>query len=352
MLCGATDTEDIRPEFAEVVGGFGGEPMHYLAGTILYLNSADSSWLRNSQMTVRAADLCVFVIVEKYGEITWNTELGEVRSAGKPFIVLCLERTYKKYAVLREALTEPGSVRTEDDRKLLATIREVEFGQQSTVVPFTHGTFKHILRRELSTLFHLVLQSQQDRNRRAAIARLVTDGARLSQEEQTVAIKVAVDELEEKNVRKRAVLALAGSGGVHPDVILDLISAEEQGVQRLTVQRLAELYLDRPADPEFLAQCVQIANVAEDVGIARRLVPVLLDLDLAAGLAALALLDTSEIGTRRRIAESLERHEQTIVTLGLRSDALDLINRCLENTAETGWKARCRQLHARLSSEE
>jgi hypothetical protein len=29
MLWGATDTADVRDQFAEVVGDFGGEPLHY-----------------------------------------------------------------------------------------------------------------------------------------------------------------------------------------------------------------------------------------------------------------------------------------------------------------------------------
>jgi hypothetical protein len=351
MLCGAADTADIRDQFAEVIGDFGGEPLHYLAGDVQYLNSADSSWLRNSQMTVRAADLCVFVIVERYGEITWSTELREARSAGKPFIVLCLDRTYTKYLVLRDSLTDLGRVRAEDDRKLLTAIREMEFSWQLTVVTFTHATFKRILRRQLATSFHLMLQGQQERNQRAAIARLVAEGARLSHEERVVALRVAMDDLEEKNIRKRAVLALAGSGGIDQDVVIDLISADEQGVQRLAVLRLADLYRDRPVDSEFFAECVQIANKAEDVGIARRLIPTLLDMDVAAGITALTHLDLTDVGTRRRIAENLERHEQAIVSLGVRTDALALLSQCLEDTAETGWKARCRQFHARLSSE-
>jgi hypothetical protein len=106
---------------------------------------------------------------------------------------------------------------------------------------------------------------------------------------------LAADELEEKNVRKRAVVTLA-SGGVDPDVALDLLSSDEQGVQRLAAEHLADLYRERPADPEFLAQCVQTANTAEDVGIGRRLIPVLLDLDLVAGISALSPLSVAESG--------------------------------------------------------
>lgn len=349
MLCGASDTADVRDQFAEVVSGFGGDPLHYLAGSIQYLNSADSSWSRNSQITIRAADLCVFVIIEKYGDITWSTELREARSEGKPFLVLCLDRTYTKYDVLRDSLTDGADLRAKDDRQLLETIREMEFGWQLTVTPFSYGTFVQILRRQLATLFHITLQAQQERNRRAAIARLAAEGARLNVQEQAVAIKIATDELEEKNIRKRAVVALASSG-VAPETALELLSSDEQGVQRLAAQHLADLYRDRPADPEFLAQCVQTANAAEDVGIGRRLIPMLLDLDLAGGIFALNLLSVTEAGTRRRIAENLERHEGAIIAEGIATEASALLARCLEDTSETGWKTRCRQLQARLSA--
>ncbi|MFI5501554.1 hypothetical protein ACIA5E_21030 [Nocardia asteroides] len=80
MLCGASDTDDVRDQFAEVITGFGGEPLHFLSGSIQYLNSADASWSKNSEITIRAADLCVFVIVEDFGEITWGTELRSLSS--------------------------------------------------------------------------------------------------------------------------------------------------------------------------------------------------------------------------------------------------------------------------------
>ncbi|QWF80994.1 hypothetical protein [Amycolatopsis sp. CA-230715] len=350
MLCGASDTADVRDQFAEVISGLGGEPLHYLGGGIQYLNAADSSWSRNSQITIRAADLCVFVIIERYGEITWSTELQEARTAGKPFLVLCLDRTYIKYEVLRKSSIEGTDIYPEDDRRLVETLRELEFSWQLTIVSFGYGTFQQILRRQLATLFHWTLREQQDRNRRASITRLATERVRLNPVQLADAVRIATDDLEEKNIRKRAVLALTGTG-VDADVVLDLLSSDEQGVQRLAVVHLAKLYRDRPADPEFLAQCVHAANAAEDVGIARRLVPVLLELDLAHGLAALDLMSVAEVGIRRRIAESLEKLERAIIANELSAEAVAMLGRCLQDAAETSWKARCRRLRSRLSAE-
>src|SRR4051794_35044535 len=74
-----------------------GTPLHYLSGDLHYINSVDSRWSENSRATVRTADICVFVIVERFGAITWETELREALEAGVPFLFLCLADTYRKY---------------------------------------------------------------------------------------------------------------------------------------------------------------------------------------------------------------------------------------------------------------
>lgn len=91
MLCGAYDVGNIEETFSEVVQGFGATPWWYSDGRILYRNSRHSRWEDNSKATVRNADICVFVILEEYGEITWTTELQEALNAGKQFAVLVLD---------------------------------------------------------------------------------------------------------------------------------------------------------------------------------------------------------------------------------------------------------------------
>ncbi len=54
MLCGASDPEMVREDFVGVIGDFGGSPLHYLSGDILYINAANSSWAANSSATVLA----------------------------------------------------------------------------------------------------------------------------------------------------------------------------------------------------------------------------------------------------------------------------------------------------------
>ncbi len=109
MLCGAEDTDQVRAEFVQVVEACGGIPLHYLSGDVRYINSLASSWTENSKATVEDADLCVFVIVERFGSITWETELRAALNAGVPFLVLCLASTYATYVTLTRTIDDLGA---------------------------------------------------------------------------------------------------------------------------------------------------------------------------------------------------------------------------------------------------
>jgi hypothetical protein len=350
MLCGASDTERIRGEFAEVVGQFGGDPWHYLSGRILHLNSAQASWERNSRVTVTHADLCVFVVVERYGQVTWETELREAISSGKPFLLFCLDITYQRYLTLSRAVVDPAAVVNSDDRLLVATLRELESDRELTIVPFRYGYFGHELRRQMAALYAMALGHLEERNRRAGLSHLMSAPDRLTPSDLTVVVGLALDEAEDKWVRKQAVRALAARRAADEETVLGLLSSIEQGVQRLVVHCLDELYATRPADADLLEQCVAIVNTSDDVGLARRLIPSLLRIDVPLGVRALGALDLVESGVRRRLAEALEAAEEEIVRHGLVAEARHLLSRCLEDAREAGWRTRCRALDARLAT--
>ncbi|MEU2869774.1 hypothetical protein ABZ769_11270 [Streptomyces olivoreticuli] len=271
MLCGASDTDQVRTEFTEVVVGFGADPLHYQSGDILHMNTPGPNWRANSEMTVDVADLCVFVIIQRFGEITWYAELERARAAGKPFLLFCLDSTYTKYMALRLHV-DLQHIRSDEERHLVTLMSELESpSRQETLIPFTYGSFGTLLRSQMARLFYLTLRAQQERNRRQALAQLLEDGRPLGRADYGLAAEIATDELEEKPLRKRALLALATGPGLETDSLLDVLSSAEQGVQRLATERLPELYRG-PAAPEFFGQCVQIANASDDVGTARRMV--------------------------------------------------------------------------------
>ncbi len=142
MLCGAADTRQVQDEFVRTVADFGGVPWHFVNGTMNYINSASSDWEENSRATVQEADVCVFVIVEEIGHITWGTEVTAALLAGKPFLVLCQQSTYERYLVLNAEFRPPASLDSleEGTRNLVTTLREIEQDRRLTAVPSVTGS--------------------------------------------------------------------------------------------------------------------------------------------------------------------------------------------------------------------
>ncbi|MEH0929080.1 hypothetical protein [Micromonospora sp. CPCC 205558] len=347
MLCGAHDTERYREDFIHVANGFDAEVWHYLSGDILHVNHAQASWETNSRDTVQHAHVCVFVIVEAYGEITWRTELREALVIGKPTLVFCLDRTYQVYKTLTR---EAAGILDPDKQKLVDILSEVESERQLTIIPFSYGGFKDRFKSQLSRLTELALRQMEERNRRAAVARLFNEPTRLSRSELLVGAAIAVDEFENKIARKQAIRVLAAHRAADEEIIIALMSSMEQGVQRLAIELLPQLYVPRPADPEFFAHCISVANRAADVGVARRLIPALVDIDLPAAVRAMATLELVESGARRRLAETLETYEQHINDPEVVDGVCSLLTRCLTSEAELDWKNRCRAFYERLTS--
>ncbi|MBM0255993.1 hypothetical protein [Micromonospora sp. 4G55] len=347
MLCGAHDTERYREDFIHVANGFDAEVWHYLSGDILHVNHAQASWETNSRDTVRHAHVCVFVIVEAYGEITWRTELREALAIGKPILVLCLDRTYQVYKTLTR---EAAGIRDRDKQKLVDILSEVESERRLTIIPFSYGGFKDRFKSQLSRLTELALHQMEERNKRAAVARLFDEPTRLSRSELLVGAEIAVDEFENKIARKQAIRALAAHRAADEEIIIALMSSMEQGVQRLAIELLPKLYVPRPADPEFFAHCISVANRTADVGVARRLIPALVGIDLPAAVRAMATLDLVESGARRRLAETLETYEQHITDPEVVDGVCSLLTRCLTGESELDWKTRCREFYERLTS--
>lgn len=350
MLCGAEDTDSVRNEFTAVVTAMGGDPWHYQSGHILFINSKTASWSRNSRATVQKADLCVFVIVEKYGDITWSVELREALDAGKPFLMFCLAKTYNKYVVLSRNLGDPSAIKDPQDRLLVAKLRELESDRQLSITPFEYGAFQDELRRGLAMMFEGALALQQVKNQRSALIAGLDGVGPVSTRDAFVLTEVATDELEEKTIRKLAILALSRHGGVGEEVILSLLGSSEQGVQRLVVRDLESLYATRPADADFFSSCVSLANDSDDVGISRRLIGSLISVDFVAAIEALAAIDLTDIGARRRLAGLLEEREPLILDPALARKTRDLLDRCVNPTIQSNWQLRAKEFMSRLDS--
>ncbi|QKV73962.1 hypothetical protein [Amycolatopsis sp. Hca4] len=350
MLCGASDIDQVRREFDEVVQAFGGQSWHYISGQISHDNSLTSSWVNNSRATVLNMDICVFVVVERVGDITWQTEFREALGAGKAIRIFCREDTYREYLTLRRLVSDPNAISPER-RKLVDTISELEFDRYQTIVPYQPGFFRDVLRMQLAMLFSDALHATESRAQHSAVEALLSEPGRLSSAELSSVAEIATDEFASKTARKRAILALAARQAADDDLVRQLTQSPEQGVQRVSIENIARLYRTRPAEAEMFDHLVSVANESGDTGLARRLIPAMLGIDFPLAVGALASLELTDIGARRRLAQELENREQLIEHRRVRLDVVSLLRRCLDASQEADWKARCRAFADRLTDQ-
>lgn len=98
-----------------------------------------------------------------------------------------------------------------------------------TIVPFTQNTFLGVLRRQLSQLFRLSLLTLEERHRRSAMTSILRNPESASPHDLELMRIIALDELEEKRLRKETILGLVSRDGVDDETLLELAGSLEQG---------------------------------------------------------------------------------------------------------------------------
>lgn len=329
LLCGASDTGTIIGAFQDEIRSFGGDPWHYQSGHIVHSNSMSASFEENSRMSVRRADVCVFVLIDDTGEITWNIELREALKIGKPFILLCSAKAKNTYEIYKKT-PKIDSILNDDQKRQYNLLSEFD-SYNLTPIVFDLAYFREILRRELSNLFSETLKLLEAKNKRASIIYNLKDSVPPTSANFDIIKEIALDETEEKLLRKKAIRSLCLIG-IDNDSCIKLLSSSEEGVQRLSVLYLDKLCRNRPHEEQFFSDIVSIANASDEVGVIRRMAAVLLEIDLELGLRALLKLEVSDLGTRRRVITSIEKHFKDIENKNLQQTAKEVVERYKENT--------------------
>lgn len=313
MLCGAHDVGELSTDFTEIIQGFGAEPWFYQQGKIKHINSRTSQWTENSRATVRKVDVCVFVMLEHYGDITWTHELQEALQLGKPFVVLALESAWMRYTTFHHSITDASALLSQDDRSMVELIRIISSDYQITVTPFRYGTFKEKLRGELAGLFEEGVDLVYTRNQRSIILDALVEQEPLTRGQVEQLISLATDEYEvNKQARKLAIRRLAADGVRNDEVLLDLCRSSEQGIQRLGFDLMPQLMV-LPPDEDFVRELAEVASRSDDVGIARRLVMGLGKIEPTMTDFLVDMIMNAEEGLRRRAFEVVENDWDTVL---------------------------------------
>ena len=347
MLCGSADTRVVYNDFEDIVLGFSSMPISFLNGSHTYENSLLSSSVANSRASIHDADICVFVINQAYGTITWNVEFREALRGGKPFIILCEKETMSAYRAFRKHGGDSGTF-----KELYDLIEMIEQERELTICEYNITEFRKELREQLGKIYELSVKTYTRVKQREIAAYLLKSGAELSGRDIDDLKEILVDEYENKKTRKDILQRLSEYHCLDKDTVLDLIGSQEQGVSRLTVDNLDQLMRPAAYDLAFLKECVAAVNGHDDTGTERRLVSKILDIDVKNGVTALLELKIIEIGVKRRLTTELIRHKDQIVDSGVIEEALILAKECHKKAEDKGWRDDCLQLIKELEDLE
>jgi len=158
-MCGADDVKEYADDFRNVVKEFGGVSSFYQDGSIIYRNGLNASWEENSIKSVKDADICVFVIREKTGRITWEKEFITAYCNCIPLLILCFNDTHNKYLNNREYKENINEKRVVETIELLDSL----YGKKQTPVCFGGGSgFMDVLRSQLSNMIREGLRARAE----------------------------------------------------------------------------------------------------------------------------------------------------------------------------------------------
>lgn len=341
MMCSSAKARNYYVQFERVVRTFGGNPQHYTLGNIYQRPGGDPNPRKMSELAVREADICVFVITDSVGSITWDTELPAAKDMGVPFVVLAHQDAMRVFATYEGVSVQDIPVL--EQQQVVRVVRDVidNYGIEPRV--FDNGTFEKELRDTLLGLYSIALAEYRERHLRL---RALLDDADTAKRSPDLLRRIALDAFEDTRYRKAATRRLCEVGLSQED-ILALLADDLQGVSRLAAELLGSL-MKEEATVEFFVRCVQVGNDPEDQGIIRRLIRSMYAMDPVKALQASRHIEFSEIGTRRRVGTMLLEHKDLIIASGHSDDLLEIISICSESTKDEGWLKRCRALRDEL----
>ncbi len=317
MMCGSKDVESFLEPFQEQVYLIESQPISYLDGNLAYSNF--QNWKENSIDTLKASDVAVFVVNQQYGKITWEEEFKVANQEGTNYIILCQQDTYNNYLNFNWA-AEAIQNSTENTLNVYKALLEVD-RLQKTIIPFTVNTFAPTLRKQLNILLTKAAKALKSENRKSIILQIVRSRDQhsvreLAKKENNVFLKELLrDIFQAKEVRKRILecFTLIEELYLVDAEIIDLLNDSEQGVRRKTIQLLPQLIRKGISNLDFLFENImKLSDDADDVGIDRRAIVSMLEIDMILATRHLLSLKMDDIGTPRRIVQWFEAHEDAI----------------------------------------
>lgn len=271
MLCGAEDLTPIEGFFQELINEMGFTALHYKQ-FMNYDNYND--WNENSKESVENVDIVIFVIIEQYGSITWNTEFETALSLGKPFIIFCLKDVYSFY--MRVLKKNDISVTDDNGKKIYDLFLRFN-NEKKTVIPFDINTFKKTLQKHLILILDRSIKLLNEENRKKTIIKLLEKNSTkeirtlLSDDTKIKLLKnILFDPWQNKEIRKRVLCCFSNKGILNKSEIIQLINDPEQGMRRMIIAQIDSFANVEEDQTEIFDAIIEVCDNYDDIGLTNR----------------------------------------------------------------------------------
>lgn len=366
MMCGAGDLSELLPPFNEAAIEIGFNPLNFTNGTILYHNYGVNRWERNSRLTVKSSDILLFVINERFGDITWNAELDEAIINGKNLIVFCRDETYTSYRFFKDNRLEFPTNLELNKRELYILLDQVETAKQISVISFNIFNFKNMIKEHLMKLFKYTLTITEKENQKNGFTSILMCSKydillpdHINDKNEQICKGILFDNFENIELRKRSLEYFKYSKSLSDIELSELCVDMEQGLRRKAITLLNELISpENKIEIIFENVIPNIANV-DDVGVLRRTIRSFISIDIELSLRYFHLFfPANDVGTPKRIIANLKEKETEINNLlelkpDLRVILFNLINSCINfNNDKSDWKSIANEMLIKYSSSD
>lgn len=154
MICGAGDTRAQRETAKQLIRSIGMDAFDYTSAGASPLNDRSASNIASSKANVDRADLLIFIVADRYGEITWLHELTTATHLDRPYLMFISAGTY---AILeRSHEFSPAGIADPNLRQLVSVFGQLRDDPNRRIVPFADN-FEPLLREALGGLVEQLL---------------------------------------------------------------------------------------------------------------------------------------------------------------------------------------------------
>jgi len=351
MFCGAADTKLYLDVYFDVCRSLNlQKPVNFIDGSFYFDQfGGPNAFQLNSERTIDASDILVFLIKEDYGTITWEVEFEYAIERGKNFIILCHQQTYDRY--------KASSPQQLAEDQLLSKIAYLEVHNrynQFSIIAYEEEKLGQILIDQISQLFSIALKSHEAFNRRQSFINRHLYGStfksysadEINDKNEELCREILFDPFEIKEIRKRAMEFFTFRKSLSQEELIQLSRDPEQGIARKTLSKLGELADKDQVDlGEIYTEVIAAILLDGEVGLIRRCIKSLAEHDILFAVQHFPqFFPADDVGTPKRIVRVLQQQWQELqdyIRQGLlnKKELKHLLSLCLDKDGSKGeWK--------------